>query len=493
MAYNEAANIARTIESILRQDASAGHVAELIVVASGCTDATVPIVSGIARSDPRVQLIVQQHREGKASAINLFLAAARSPILLMVSADVILREGAVEALLAPFRDPTVGMVGGRPIPVNDRHTFLGFTVHLLWNLHDRVAREEPKLGEVAAFRNVVPSIPADTPVDEISLQAFISKLGYRLVYEPQAVIYNRGPSTVGDFLRQRRRIYAGHLRVRQQQGYVASTMQVRRIARALLEAHSYLTPRGAMWTTGAVGLEAAARGLGYYDFLLHKPHSVWHTAVTTKARIAAGIGGEDHESVLVFRIMDYSRYEHDLGTRAAQQLVQQVMRVMKQLLGDEAVVSAKGGGITVAVVPGSRDEAEPLGCQLKEAIEATTLRCNGHRDGIAVKLSFGLIVFSPMGQPVPYSVHEAVGSHLHVSGHGTVLVYFQRRRADAALRPAWNGRKRVPSLQTRHSQHSNQWNPGQDHSRASRGHSAVLPECRSHHQPFPRRRWAEAR
>ena len=48
MAYNEAANIASAIETILHQRITVGHVAELIVVASGCTDATVPIVTAIA-------------------------------------------------------------------------------------------------------------------------------------------------------------------------------------------------------------------------------------------------------------------------------------------------------------------------------------------------------------------------------------------------------------------------------------------------------------
>jgi cellulose synthase/poly-beta-1,6-N-acetylglucosamine synthase-like glycosyltransferase len=209
MAYNEAANIATAIETILQQRLTTAHIAELIVVASGCTDETVPIVAAIARRDARVRLIVQERREGKAAAINLFLGAARSPLLLMVGADVLVKDGTIDALLHHFADPSVGMVGGHPLPVNDEGTFLGHTVHLLWRLHDRLAREAPKLGEVVAFRNVVPSIPLDSAVDEISIQAVITQLGYRLVYEPGAIIYNRGPATVRDFLRQRRRIYCG--------------------------------------------------------------------------------------------------------------------------------------------------------------------------------------------------------------------------------------------------------------------------------------------
>lgn len=221
MAYNEEANIAEAIETILGQEVASGRVAELVVVASGCEDRTAAIVAEIAARDPRVRLVEQEHREGKASAINLFITVARSPILVMVSADVLVREGTFDALLNHFAEPGIGMVGGHPTPVNGESTFLGHAVHLQWRLHDRIARQSPKLGEIVAFRNVIPHIPLDTAVDELSIQALITQLGYQLVYEPAAVVYNRGPETVGDFLRQRRRIYAGHLRIREQQGYSA--------------------------------------------------------------------------------------------------------------------------------------------------------------------------------------------------------------------------------------------------------------------------------
>src|SRR6478735_2456792 len=114
MAYNEDENIADAIGTILGQDLRSSHVAEVIVVASGCEDQTVPIVSEIARRDERVRVIEQPEREGKASAINLFLAAATAPVLLMVSADVLVEDGTIDALLRHFEDETVGMVGGHP-------------------------------------------------------------------------------------------------------------------------------------------------------------------------------------------------------------------------------------------------------------------------------------------------------------------------------------------------------------------------------------------
>src|SRR5437016_9925611 len=125
MAHNEEANIGRTILAILEQQVISVCLTEVIVVASGCTDRTVPIVAEIALHEPRVRLCVQEKREGKASAINLFLKQASSTVVILIGADIIPETSAIENLCAPFKDPTIGMVGGRPVPVNDPSTFMG--------------------------------------------------------------------------------------------------------------------------------------------------------------------------------------------------------------------------------------------------------------------------------------------------------------------------------------------------------------------------------
>ena len=284
MAYNEDANIGHTIHAVLQQRGLSIHIEEIIVVASGCTERTVPIVTEIASQEPRVHLCIQEKREGKASAINLFLKQATSEVMVLIGADVIPEPSALEHLCAPFKDPKVGIVGGCPIPINDPSTFMGHTVHLLWRLHDQLARVDPKLGEVIAFRNVISDIPTDTAVDEISIQALISRLGYQLVYQPACIVYNKGPLTVRDFLKQRRRIYAGHLRVRDEQRYAASTMKVGPIISQLLTCRDFAmrTPRQALWTLGTVSLEAFARVQGYYDYRHKREHHIWDMVTSTK-------------------------------------------------------------------------------------------------------------------------------------------------------------------------------------------------------------------
>ena len=76
MAHNEEANIERLMRSLQGQRLRRGFIKEIVVTASGCTDGTVGIVRRVMEEDARIRLLVQATREGKASAINLFLAHA---------------------------------------------------------------------------------------------------------------------------------------------------------------------------------------------------------------------------------------------------------------------------------------------------------------------------------------------------------------------------------------------------------------------------------
>jgi biofilm PGA synthesis N-glycosyltransferase PgaC len=399
MAYNEEGNIAQAIGSILRQDLTGRLLKEVIVVASGCEDRTVAIVADIATREPRVRLIEQARREGKASAVNLFIGAAKCPVLIMASADVMVEEGAFNALLQHFEDPAVGMVGGHPVPVNGSGTFLGHAVHLQWRLHDRIARESPKLGELVAFRNVVPSIPLDTAVDELSIQALVTQLGYRLVYEPRATVYNRGPSTIDDFLRQRRRIYAGHLRIREQQAYSAPTMSAWRAGRALLGSGAFATPQMALWSLGTVGLEATARALGRYDVARGRSSQhVWDMCTTTKQHIDDAAQACRRQNVVVFRIVDFERLELEIGPHASRQLARRVADRVQQALGSAAKVSAQESGTAVVLLPGDRSAAARAAQAIVQLFEATPGTRNGRGTSTAVTLAFGIIAFPQAGQ-----------------------------------------------------------------------------------------------
>jgi hypothetical protein len=252
-----------------------------------------------------LQVIVQLERKGKASAINLFLEQAKGEVLLIESGDTIPSPGCYEELVLPFLSSEVGMTGAHPIPVNSTKNFMGFCVHFLWGLHHCLASQHPKLGELIAFRNLVRHIPEDTAVDEASIEQLVTSAGYKLAYAPHAVVYNKGPETLSDFIKQRRRIANGHLHLKQTKGYAPSTtswsqtlkvlttrlgQHIGRIIRLSKRARPirlllYLLRelKRAGWAIGAMGLEVVARLLGWYDFhIRHKNPVSWETIATTK-------------------------------------------------------------------------------------------------------------------------------------------------------------------------------------------------------------------
>jgi poly-beta-1,6-N-acetyl-D-glucosamine synthase len=280
-AHNEEANIGRLLQAVLAQRLATVAIDEIIVVASGCTDRTSEIVRQWALSEPRIQLLEQERREGKASAINLFMCQASQRVLILCSADLLPEPDAIEKLVAPLADPEMGMTACRPVPVNDPGTFMGFAAHLLWDLHHQINLNGFKAGEMTAFRKVFERIPNDTAVDEASVEPVVRGQGYRVRYVPDAIVFNKGPETVNDFLRQRRRIYAGHLTVRESLGYAVSTMSGGKIFRLLLR-QLHWRPRPLFWTIGVVLLEVYGRFLGWRDYKNKHDHSVWEVAETTK-------------------------------------------------------------------------------------------------------------------------------------------------------------------------------------------------------------------
>jgi biofilm PGA synthesis N-glycosyltransferase PgaC len=281
MAHNEAANIGQLLEVAVSQRTSAVELSEIIVVASGCTDATERIVQQWAARDPRIVLVVQERREGKASAVNKFLSRAQEKIVVLCSADLLPEPDAIEQLVAPFSDEQVGMTTGRPVPVNEASTFMGFAAHMLWGLHHQINLVSFKAGELIAFRKIFERIPYRTAVDEASVEPVIRGQGYSVCYVPTAIAHNKGPETVKDFLAQRRRIHAGHLAVRDAIGYTVSTMSGRRVVGLVLR-HMNWRPKAFLWTCGVAGLEVYGRFLGTRDYRKHRDHVVWEIATTTK-------------------------------------------------------------------------------------------------------------------------------------------------------------------------------------------------------------------
>jgi len=281
-AYNEEANIGRLLQAILDQRLYEVEITEIIVVASGCTDRTEEIVREYMAKDPRIRLYVQERREGKTSAINVFLKHAREQICVLESGDTLPREDTIEKMVRMFRDPAVGMTGAQKVAVNTPDHIVGVLSHLRLKLEHQLCLEIPRLGELIAFRKVFDQLPPDVAMDEAFVEALIIRRGMQVRYAPDAVVYNMGPETVSDFIKQRRRNYAGHLYLKDKYGYQVSSLQNGRVLRIALE-EVWGAIRLVLTLFILAVLEAYSRALGAWDYYVKKKtHVVWDMAWTTK-------------------------------------------------------------------------------------------------------------------------------------------------------------------------------------------------------------------
>jgi cellulose synthase/poly-beta-1,6-N-acetylglucosamine synthase-like glycosyltransferase len=287
--HNEEQNITALLRRLVDERAESG-VDDVVVVASGCTDATVALARTFAEAHPSVRVVEQPRREGKASAINLGLRAVRNDCVVLISGDVMPEQGAVALLLERLRDDTVGVVGGRPVPLNDASKFVGFAAQTMWRMHHWINErtDEAKCGEMIAFRRMhrglplVTAIPEASAVDEVSIQAIAREAGLRSVYEPRAIVRNWGPDTVSQWMRQRRRINAGHL-LSAREGYHPSTSSSALALRALLnDRPGRARPH---WLFGVAALEIAAKLAARLDVSRGDVHTVWRVAESTKRPI----------------------------------------------------------------------------------------------------------------------------------------------------------------------------------------------------------------
>jgi len=280
--HNEAQNIGKLLDALLRQTLEKVAISEIIVISSASNDGSDDIVEKHSLANKNVRLIREAERKGKSAAINTFLKEAKENIVLISSGDIIPEKDTIEKMIEPFTDNRIGMTGSHPIPVNKPDSFTGFWVNLQWNLHHRIALQSPKLGEMVAFRKVLDRIPADSPVDEASIEAIITKMGLQLKYIPEAVVYNKGPESIAEFIKQRRRIAAGHIWLKRQNSYLVSTNKPFLLLKAL-GSEIRQNPFRIHYILFICLLEIWSRFLGWFDLIILKRNPYkWEIIDSTK-------------------------------------------------------------------------------------------------------------------------------------------------------------------------------------------------------------------
>ena len=113
-AYNEAASIRRTIESLLDLDYPA-ELRHILVISDASTDGTDDIVREYAARG--VQLLRQEQRGGKYAGEIAALPHLRGEIVVNTDATIRILPDSLKPLIRAFEEPSVGLASGRDVSV----------------------------------------------------------------------------------------------------------------------------------------------------------------------------------------------------------------------------------------------------------------------------------------------------------------------------------------------------------------------------------------
>jgi len=192
-AYNEADQIVSTVHNKLDLVYPVEQLS-IVVVSDGSDDGTDDQVAGI--SDSRVRLLRQEPRAGKTAALNLAVPLARGNIIVFSDANSLYAPTALKNLLAPFADPQVGYVTGRMVykAPDGSLTGQGCSIYMLYE--NTLRKWETRLGSIVGVDGGIDAVRRELyePMRADQLPDFVLPLnvrekGYRVVYEPEALLY----------------------------------------------------------------------------------------------------------------------------------------------------------------------------------------------------------------------------------------------------------------------------------------------------------------
>jgi len=257
-AYNEEKNIGHILRNLVSEQ-GLPKTCKILVVCSGCTDRTPQIVRKFQAEDSRIEPIFEERRTGKANALNKIFRIARESedVLVLVNADALPRGGSVMTLVSELERSDAGAVFAQPVPFEGFHGTCYGIVRVIWRLHHMISlRQMPKLsGELCAIRaSCLQEIPGNVATDEPYIELAIRRQGYRILYVPVALVNIRCPTNVVDLLKQRRRIWVGHMQLQNETGFKVSTTSFSNI----LKVASELRPTEILYLSLGVFLEAIA-------------------------------------------------------------------------------------------------------------------------------------------------------------------------------------------------------------------------------------------
>lgn len=214
-AYNEERHLPDKLANLRALDYPPDRL-EVIFVSDGSTDRTADILRAV--EDPAIRSLVLPARSGKCNALNRAAAAARHDVLVFSDAATLFAPNAIRALVRHFADSRVGVVCGAlqfEATAESRKT-----EGVYWGYESMLRLMEGRLGVTlvasgaiyAVRRSCYPTLAADTLTDDLAVPLAVRRLGFRVLYDPEARATDFAASNVAGEFTRRVRVATGSFR-----------------------------------------------------------------------------------------------------------------------------------------------------------------------------------------------------------------------------------------------------------------------------------------
>lgn len=215
VAYNEARRMAPRIANILNSDYPSDRL-EVMVGCDGATDATALEARRFGRNGVRVMEFAR--RRGKSAVLNDLVPRANGEIVVLADARQRFAPTALRRLVAGFSDPRVGAVSGELVllPAASRSQ-VGEGSGFYWRYETFIRRKEALVdsmvgatGPIYAIRRALFRPLPPILLDDVLLPLSVVRQGYRVLYEPRALAYDRVVETARAEFKRKLRTIGGY-------------------------------------------------------------------------------------------------------------------------------------------------------------------------------------------------------------------------------------------------------------------------------------------
>jgi cellulose synthase/poly-beta-1,6-N-acetylglucosamine synthase-like glycosyltransferase len=221
-AKNEEKVIENCIKSILKLDYPKKKM-EVIVAIDGSTDRTEKICK---KYEPKIKVIVSKPKKCKAEALNEVLPKAKGEIMAFFDADCIVDKRCLRDAVKHFSDKNISGVAGLLKSYNRNENTLTKILSMETCLASSMEHIISRCGSNAHFpgknmyirRSVLEEIgyfDTHSFLEDVELSIRMKRKGYKVVFEPNSVVWHEEPNTFNSFVKQRMRWIRGNFRIKQ--------------------------------------------------------------------------------------------------------------------------------------------------------------------------------------------------------------------------------------------------------------------------------------